>query len=192
MPRRRAKPAATTTGNASARVQRLRVAAGPCPRTGPDTASTSAIKSVNTDSAVRTGHGGSSSDASPAPAHARHHRVQPRAAEQPDQQRLAQRAAAQPAHVEGVLALAQQAVLEMQTVGVPPAAPGFRTSPATAAPTAPPTRAPRPRRRRRHWRPRRTAARRHGPTRRVANAQAPHRVPPDTPRRPRRESWPGR
>ena len=26
---------AATTGNASARVQRLRVAAGPCPRTGP-------------------------------------------------------------------------------------------------------------------------------------------------------------
>ena len=47
-----------------------------------------------------------------------HHRVQPRAAEQPHQQRLAQSAAAQPAHVEGVLALAQQAVLEMQHVRV--------------------------------------------------------------------------
>ena len=50
------------------RVQRLRVAAGPCPRTGPDTASASPISSVSTDSAVRAGHGGSSSDASPAPA----------------------------------------------------------------------------------------------------------------------------
>ena len=52
------------------------------------------------------------------PGDARHHRVQPRAAEQPDQQRLAQRAAAQPAHVECVLAPAQQPVLEMQQVGI--------------------------------------------------------------------------
>ena len=98
--------------------------------------------------------------------HTRHHRVQPSAAEQPHQQRLPQRAAAQPAHVEGVLA--HRAAGRARDAAPPRrgAAPGCRTSPATAAPTAPPMRqhhdhGDHARRSRR----RRNAARRRGPTR---------------------------
>ena len=64
------------------------------------------------------GHGGSSSDASPAPSTpviTASSRAPPNSAHQ---QRFAQRPAAQPAHVEGVLAHPQQPVLEMQDVGI--------------------------------------------------------------------------
>ncbi len=59
--------ASVTTGNASARNHRRRAAAGPCPYSGPVTASGRSTRSASTDRAVDAGHGGSSSDASPAP-----------------------------------------------------------------------------------------------------------------------------
>ena len=117
------KIAATTSADAEHRRQRSAPASSACgwPPVRARAAARSprrAGRSVRQHRLARSraGHGGSSSDASPAPSTpviTASSRAPPNSAHQ---QRFAQRAAAQPAHVEGVLAHPQQAVLEVQGV----------------------------------------------------------------------------
>ena len=146
------RPAAPTPA-----VQRLRVAAGPCARSGPVTASAVADQVGQHRLRRRGGARRQQQRRLPCAGDAGHHRVQPRAAEQPHQQRLGaacRRAAGACRRCARACAAgrARDAARRRRA-----AAPGCRTSPATAAPTAPPTRARRPRRRRRRWRRRRNA-----------------------------------
>ena len=88
-------------------------------RSGPVTASGRAINSVSTACGGPRRARRQQQRRLTGPVDTGHHRVQPGTAEQAHQQGFPQRAAAQPTHVEGVLAQPQQAVLEMQDVGIP-------------------------------------------------------------------------